>query len=121
MRAGMKEVVLDTPKDSTYEFAGPKPEAGGSSAQAGGAKPVDPAPVAERTCPNCGFRVFGNLKRGRCPQCAAPLDSRSADLLQFADARWIRVLAWGALSLAAALAAHIGGLFLIWYWSQDLG
>lgn len=107
---------MSQPSDSPYDFAPPKPAPAAEGASAGAPKPAAPAvprqPLPERSCPQCGARFIGKPRHNRCPDCRAPLDESVADLLQFSYPGRIRRLSWGALALALAVPAHVGGVLV---------
>ena len=48
-------------------------------------------------CHRCAYNLRGLQRRGRCPECAAPIEvSVAGDALQFADPVWLANLALGA-------------------------
>ncbi len=101
--------------DSSYDFA--TPAAPNPPAPASDAPPPETARPAhqrlpERNCPQCGYLIVGKPRQNRCPECRAPLDDSIADRLQFCDSNWIRQASWGALAVALAVPAHIGGTYL---------
>ncbi len=57
-------------------------------------------------CRDCKYSLRGLLLEGACPECHAPVArSVHAELLRFADPRWLKRLAWGTGLLVVAIAA----------------
>ena len=106
------------PQDSSYELAPQAPAPAPT-------RRVEPAPVVdrvtERKCPLCGFVIVGKTTRNRCPECAAPLDTAAASLLQFSAPGWVRSLSYGSLLLALAVLGQIAAVIATWARQQPLG
>lgn len=106
----------ETPVENEYEFApreaAPEPTLAPKVEEAAPA-----APVAERVCPHCGFRVLGKTPRNRCPECAGDL-SASDELLQFSSPRWPRQVAAGCFLLIPSVLLHCGAMTLAWRWDE---
>lgn len=103
--------------DNSYDFA-PKDEPEKSKDDSSREKPVvnykGPEELQqERTCPHCGFKMYGKLK-ARCPDCAAPLDHEATDILQFSDTSWLRSVSTGYLLILSALIMHLVAAGLRW-------
>ena len=108
--------------DSSYDLAPVSPPAGDrpppkpDSVPAGmprsvpAGMPQAAAPLVERNCPHCGFRVVGRPRGNRCPECSAALNETAGDLLQFSPPRFTRTLALGALLLMIAIFMHAAGI-----------
>jgi hypothetical protein len=100
--------------DAEYDFAPreePEPAPASPAPMREAPAAVKPERIApERVCPHCGFEIFGKLRGGRCPECAAPLDFSGSTLLQFADGEWIRRLSNGTLLFAFGLVCNIAGV-----------
>lgn len=113
----------DSSPDSSYDLAPVKPppppepaaEEPPARAPAPVAAPALPgaaaAPLPEKACPHCGFRVVGRPRNNRCPECGAQLNEAAADLLQFAPGAWTRTVAIGPLVLMIAILGHVAAVF----------
>ena len=75
-------------------------------------------PIAEdMLCVACGYNLRGLLPDGRCPECGSPVNrSVHGNLLQYADAEWlrtallgVRLMLWGILLMILVhIASSIG-------------
>ncbi len=67
----------------------------------------DDAIVAvDSACITCGYNLRGLPSNGNCPECGSDkTESLRLDLLQYADARWRRMICWGLSFLVLGFGA----------------